>query len=133
MWNDGAHEACACGPFSQETSDRLRAQIELQVTHPEAFCLAAEVGQVLAGFLTCSMRLHPIKPGRWGEIEELYVRPAYRRQGIGAQLVRSGVELLRSQDAGVILALCDRDNPAALAFWRSQTWVEEMILFKLYQ
>lgn len=61
---------------------------------------------------------------RKGWINRLVVDPDYRRRGYGAQLIAAAEDVLREQGMRVIAALVESDNPASLALFRKEGYVE---------
>jgi aminoglycoside 6'-N-acetyltransferase I len=55
----------------------------------------------------------------WAEITELFVRPPFRRQGIGTVLVRAALERSRVRGCIELNLLVDPANVEALAFYRA--------------
>ena len=103
--------------------------------------LVAEHGECLAGFIVGKIMNYPpdyryksilrrivhyvkkitplpIKPMKWGFIEDCYVMPSLRRQGIGSQLVLNAMQWFQSKQVSRIeLSLIAR-NEEGEAFWR---------------
>lgn len=89
-----------------------------QVANLETAFLAERRGS-LAGLLV--LRIVPtISDAQdWAEITELYVRPPFRRQGIGAALVRAAVNCSRSRGCSELHLLVDPANQEAHAFYEA--------------
>jgi GNAT superfamily N-acetyltransferase len=47
-----------------------------------------------------------------GQVEDLFVHPAYRHRGIGTALIHSCVNVARAQGAGPMIIVVDRTNTA---------------------
>ena len=54
---------------------------------PMVYYFIAERAGVVIGFISCHVQYLLHHTGRVGEIQELYVKPAHRNQGIGHQLM----------------------------------------------
>jgi GNAT superfamily N-acetyltransferase len=61
----------------------------------------------------------PIKPQRWGIIDDCFVIPSLRKQGIGSQLVLKAVEWFQSRNIKRIEISIVAQNTPAEAFWKS--------------
>lgn len=87
---------------------------------PERVPLGIWVGDDLAGF--CLLR--DLEP-RWG-IAEFYIKPAYRRSGIGTAAV-SLVKAYCREDGlhHTLQAAFHTWNPPAVAFWTRQGFIQE--------
>jgi ribosomal protein S18 acetylase RimI-like enzyme len=103
LWNQNSLEAAHTVLSVDEATGVLTA-LKQYASHQEAFCLVAEDGGRLVGFLTAHITAHPILNGLAGEIEELYVQPQLRRRGVGSALVTEAVTLLRQT--------CTRKKPS---------------------
>jgi ribosomal protein S18 acetylase RimI-like enzyme len=68
----------------------------------------------------------PVKPQRWGVIEECFVIPSLRKQGIGTQLVASASKWFKSRNIRRIEISMASQNTQAKVFWKS-------LGFKLYR
>ncbi|HKG24950.1 MAG TPA: GNAT family N-acetyltransferase [Thermomicrobiales bacterium] len=56
---------------------------------------------------------------RSAQVRDFYVEPEWRRRGYGRAFARAMIGWLREQGVGQIDLNVRRDNPVALAFWRS--------------
>lgn len=78
-----------------------------------AWMLVAEVRGRLVGSLLASF------DGWRGHLYRLAVHPDYRRRGIAHALVVEAGRRLEQRGAQRIIALVERDNPIAMAFWKA--------------
>jgi len=90
----------------------------LQVTGLETLFLA-EQGGVPAGLLVLRVVPTISDAQDWAEITELYVRPSFRRQGIGTALVCAAAEHSRERGCVELKLLVDPANSEAHAFYRA--------------
>jgi cytidine deaminase len=81
--------------------------------------LVAEVDGRLVGFAALRITTSPFYRDPNAELTELYVEPAYHRQGIGRALATYAEALARSNGVGEMLVVAGYDNPSALAFYQS--------------
>ena len=132
LWNENCLEA-AQRSLSADESTSVLVALGQYAAHPQAFCLVAEVGGGLVGFLTAHISSHPILTGLSGEIEELYVQPQARHAGIGSALVQEAVSLLRQQGAGTLRSHACAESPVARAFWAHLGWEQDLVVYSLYQ
>jgi ribosomal protein S18 acetylase RimI-like enzyme len=97
--------------------DTLSRRIQ-QVTDLETAFLA-EQGGCPGGLMV--LRIVPALADAqdWAEITELYVRPAFRRQGIGTALVHAALEHSRLRGCSELHLLVDPANREANAFYRA--------------
>jgi ribosomal protein S18 acetylase RimI-like enzyme len=66
--------------------------------------------------------------GAWTErIEDLYIRPEYRKSGIGTEIINEVIRLARKDGLCRIILQADKDNQPALNFYRRYGF-EEMNL-----
>ena len=117
-----------------ETTELERAWFARYPGNEMAPALVAEDdGQIIA-YALCSLTTHPTAVGRAGEIDEVCVLEAYRRQGIGARLVAEARRLLRSRvdDLTAIQARVARDDGPAAAFLRAQGFEHDVLEFSDY-
>lgn len=87
-----------------------------QTSQLETALLAEQEGHA-AGLLV--LRIVPTISGAqdWAEITEMYVRPAFRRQGTGSALIRAAEELCRAHGCIELNLLVDPENLEAQAFY----------------
>jgi len=80
-------------------------------------------GQTMIGTILCG------HDGRRGLIHHLVVGTSHRRLGLGEQLVRRSLAVLRAQGIDKCHLLVFRDNREGAAFWRRIGAVERTELF----
>ena len=76
-------------PVPEDFADRLRKAIEAK----DVTILAARANDQILGVLNLAYRLNLSAGGLFASIEDLYVRPEARRQGLGRALLRAVDEL----------------------------------------
>lgn len=109
--------------FEQLVDECVGTQTDLAESlfgaNPVAFALVARGEQGLAGFALYfnSYSTFLCKPGIY--LEDLYVRPAYRGQGVGRQLLMALVGLARAAGMGRLEWSVLDWNARAIAFYES--------------
>ncbi len=86
---------------------------------PDASLLLAEIDNELVGFCFCYVSTKPkyFKLERFGFIGDLYVKPEYRRQGIGEMLVNDAMKFFGKRRINQIELLVARENINTINFW----------------
>jgi len=95
-----------------------RASVARQLESGVQTILGLEVDGRLVGAVVAT------HDSRKGWINRLAVDPDYRRRGYGARLIEAAEEALRDQGMRIIAALVESDNPASLALFRKEGYVE---------
>jgi ribosomal protein S18 acetylase RimI-like enzyme len=135
-WGPGVavpvEEAMSTDHIPPEPSIAVRRHLEQTVDNPQSACFVADRDGDIMGYATASWSSHPTLVGRTGTIEELYVQPDARRQGIGSLLVLHVLDYLRSMQAASFRAEAQLGDKRALAFFRALGWSTELALFSLY-
>ena len=62
-----------------------------------------------------------------GIVENIFVEPAYRNQGIGSELLNAGEELLREAGADILALEAMADNESARQFYRAHGYAPHRI------
>ena len=111
-----------------ETSEQASPWISAYPDNDGAFGLEATDEDKPVGYLLVSWSSHPTMAGETAEIDEIYVAPGHRRQGVGRKLVEQMRRLLltRVSDLTTIHAKADRNDVAGRAFWQAlgcENWV----------
>jgi ribosomal protein S18 acetylase RimI-like enzyme len=91
-----------------------KAVQEWPVTRSGDIILVADVDRTTAGFIAA--KVDDPEPGS-AYIDCLVVKPAYRRKGIGQQLVDQCISLLKEQGVFFIYLHVGQDFPQAVTFW----------------
>jgi len=79
----------------------------------------AEQGGIPAGLLVLRIVTTISDARDWAEITEMYVRPEFRRQGIGAALIHAAFEQCGARGCAEVHLLVDPDNVEAQAFYKA--------------
>jgi ribosomal protein S18 acetylase RimI-like enzyme len=82
--------------------------------------IVAELQGQICGFacvrvVPCVLYAEP-----YAELTELYVEPAFRRRGLGRQLIARAEQLARERGAAELLIMTGTGNTAAQALYRSE-------------
>ncbi|HEY0109881.1 MAG TPA: GNAT family N-acetyltransferase [Fibrella sp.] len=89
---------CLCD-LEEATLDQAAFEqiFQANLTNPAVRYVIAEADTVPVGFLSCHVQQLLHHAGAVGEIQEMYVLPAWRSQGVGQQLVEHLVAIARSE------------------------------------
>lgn len=132
LWDDGTVEETGYH-LSDETRKRVTANLLQYVDHNEVFAFVARDGDTIIGYITGWISAHPVMAGLSGEIEELYVKSAYRRQGIGTRLIEEALNHLREMAPDSVYRVhVGSDNADVKAFWQQHGWEDDLTVFSLY-
>ena len=111
-----------------ENVDELRQRLS-------AYCLVAEVKNEIVGFVLATEQINPgyaVMPEseRYLAIDDLYVLPAFRQQGIGSELLAAVEEQARANSiVRFLLYSSVKDLDAVIKFYRRhgyQSWCIQM-------
>ena len=95
-----------------------REEIDKFLKYNPGRCFVALDGDVLIGAIMCGC------DGRRGYLHHLAVRPQYRQQGIGRQLVEECMNALRATGIDKAHIFVFKDNESGKVFWRNAGWQE---------
>ena len=116
LWNLMCSTEENCG--EDEYAEILIAGGEI-LTDPDKAMFIAFDGEKAAGYSYVYIRhecLWSDKRGPIGNLDTIYVRPDYRRQGIAQSLVAMCEDWSREKDCVEIVSNCDLDNEGSFAF-----------------
>ena len=109
-------------PFFSDHPQLTHAELESSATTvPASFrgenvVLAVRAGEGLAGFCWCV--LFDPGTGLEGEVAEVYVSAAHRREGLGRALLQAAVELFRQRGVTLGYVWTRPENEAAVELYR---------------
>ena len=117
------------GGLTPETRTAITEHLRANAEHPQATCLVATEGDRIVGFATAAVFRHPTLGGILGEIEEIYVVPERRRQGIGRAMANAILDWIDGSGGTVMKVRVGRGlgEPAAVAFWESLGFEADMV------
>ena len=91
---------------------------------PDRLILVAEADGTVVGHLTGRIdEPNPIRLIAVATLASMYVRPAHRRQGVGARLVEQFREWARDRDAGRMSVTAYTANDGAIRFYQRHGFV----------
>lgn len=85
---------------------------------PRFFAVVAEVDATLTGMATVAQRFSPGWVGALWGVNDLFVQPAFRRQGIGEALLALAATEALGRDAPFLEIMVRADNPARRLYRR---------------
>ncbi|MCL1796299.1 MAG: GNAT family N-acetyltransferase [Clostridia bacterium] len=97
----------------------LFEEISNLLDDPESGVFVAADGKVLAGFAQCAMRHDSVQgslTGPVGYLEGIFVREAYRRQGVARALTDACERWAKAQNCTEFASDCPLENPLAIRF-----------------
>jgi len=129
LWNENAKETADC---ELEKSDReaILNQLEqyLQSQYGAIYIATNENHQII-GFGLASIKKELMYDTIYGQIDEIYVLPAYRRQKIAKRLVDELVNWFNEKhDTSVVNVYVDLENELALEFWEGVGLEREFLI-----
>ncbi len=132
LWNSMGMEASKRDLDAEERAHVLAA-LQQYPAHSDTLCLVAVDGNTPVGFVTACLTHHPILSGTAGEIEELYVAPSSRRDGLGSRLVEEAVRLLRTSGAATIRTHCCIEAAENRTLLQRLGWENDLAAYSLYR
>ena len=132
LWVENWEEGGESSPTHDDRA-RIRRVLGGYVSNGKVCCYLAKHGVRPVGFVTGSVSSHPVMEGVAGQVEELYVKPEYRGQGVGSDLVGTAVSFLENLDARVFKTHTCMDDKAAKSFCSSLGWEEDVATYSLYK
>ncbi|MDL2206570.1 GNAT family N-acetyltransferase [Eubacteriales bacterium OttesenSCG-928-N13] len=118
--------------FNGEGTNALELVAQSLTHNQDELIQVAEQDNMLVGFL-CARRLWSMcYDVRYAELTELFVMPAYRKQGIASALICAMELRLRGEDIHDIQLLTGKDNRQAQALYRKLDYAptDEMMFRK---
>lgn len=109
----------APGPGAEEFAERFADLL----ARDDVIVLVAGSHQAPSGFAFLTLRPSPYFDGPLAQLEELYVRPALRGQGIGTGLLLSAIRLVRERDGGEMHINVDEIDSDARRFYERHGFV----------
>ena len=81
---------------------------------------------VIIGFVSAVIYLHPDKPAPELWINEIGVAPTHQRQGIGKALLQAMLKIAKHSGCREAWVLTERENTAAMSIYKSTGGVESV-------
>ena len=109
----------APGPGPEELSARFARLLE----RDDVLVLLTGTDQDPTGFALLTLRPTPYYDGPLAQLEELYVRPQLRAQGIGTALLQTAIRLVREHHAGELHINVDEVDTDTRRFYERHGFV----------
>ncbi|MEZ0610015.1 GNAT family N-acetyltransferase [Fibrella sp. WM1] len=103
------------------------------LSNPAIRYVLSEVDNVPVGFASCHVQLLLHHAGPVAEIQELYVRPEYRSQGIGRQLIEHIMHIARQEEWVHLEVTSNRKRQRTHAFYEQLglVWTSQKFVWKV--
>ena len=136
FWKDNALHHSELEPrflYASDVETTTRAFLSKQLQSENFFAVIAQVGDDVIGYIAAfAMERPPIHLIRkLGFLEGLFVKPAFRRKGIGRGLCEKALALLQEHDVTLVHLTVASRNPDAIAFWRKVGFEDLMVRMEL--
>lgn len=103
----------------QPDPERQAAALNLILDNPEhALIYMIKVGEEIAGMVALHLAISTAEGGWCGRIEDLYLKPEFRRRGIGRQAMENLFAIAESKGLTRLTLIADKDNLPALQFYK---------------
>lgn len=104
---------------------RARDWLRARIGNGESTVLLARVGTIPAGFVQLYPMYSSVHTARIWVLNDLYVEPAYRREGVAQHLLDAAKAFARDDGAYAIQLETTRENSAARALYTGNGWQED--------
>lgn len=104
-------------PYDPQTG---QAYFKDVTERPDAACFVAEDNGEVVGYLAGSLKkAESYRKVKMAELENMFVKEAYRHQGIGKQLASKFKQWCKEQGVQKILVIASAPNEQAIQFYKS--------------
>ncbi|MCE4610875.1 MAG: GNAT family N-acetyltransferase [Desulfurococcales archaeon] len=104
----------------EDLLDAARQYVRTSINSSSVILLVADVGGETVGFIRVELVDRVFyEPRIKALITDLYVKPEYRRRGVGKLLLESAIEEARKRGAGIISAVFPEGNVIAKSFYQN--------------
>ncbi|PJK14577.1 GNAT family N-acetyltransferase [Lysobacteraceae bacterium NML07-0707] len=113
--------------FYDQPSDLPRARnwLRARIGNNESVVLMAEQGDTALGFAQLYPMYSSVQTARIWVLNDIYVPPEQRRNGIAKALLKAAVDYARADGASHLQLETGRRNEAARALYRASGWQED--------
>ncbi|MEO1146880.1 MAG: GNAT family N-acetyltransferase [Cyanobacteria bacterium J06638_22] len=115
-------------PFDEQAA---RSALQLILGNDAYGCVyVIRIDEAIAGYLAITFGFSLEYGGRDAFLDEIYLRAAYRRRGIGSRSLQFAEAVCREQGVKALHLEAERQNTSAQAFYRKAEFVDhDRILF----
>lgn len=112
--------------YGQPTDvDAARDWLRNRLRFGESKVLVARQGEAIVGFAQLYPSFSSVRMARSWILNDLFVLPATRRQGVARALLEAAADFARNDGAAMISLETTRDNATARATYRAAGWRED--------
>lgn len=117
--------------YLQDSNARTEKFMSDRISRDESVVFVAEIDDVLVGFTQCYPSFSTVSLSVVWLLNDLFVDPAYRGQGIANQLMAEAEKAARDAGASRIWLRTAHTNAPAQALYESRGWAYDEV-FKRY-
>jgi len=108
---------------------RQEKGLSMMMSSPGIRCvMVAEVNQQVVGMCTAQLVVSTAKGGFSGLVEDMVIRPEYRKGGLGRSLLEAVNIWCIHKGARRIQLLADKNNTKALTFYEKCNWQKTQLI-----
>ncbi|ATH94572.1 GNAT family N-acetyltransferase [Bacillus glycinifermentans] len=132
LWSDNAAETADC-ELDEEEKTAVQEQIKqyMQSKYGAVFAATNEKHQAV-GYAIASLKQDLVSNTLYGQIDEIYVAPEYRRQKMAGKIAAELLNWLERKNVSFVQVYVDTDNESALAFWEETGLEREFFVLSKY-
>ncbi|SOD97875.1 GNAT family N-acetyltransferase [Spirosoma fluviale] len=111
--------------LEEATLDRasFTAIFQQNTANPLVHYLVAELQEKVVGFVSCHVQYLLHHTGKVGEIQELFVRPEFRNQRIGKQLITALIDLAINENFVNLEVTTNQKRADTIRFYERETFI----------
>lgn len=116
---EGMAERNARFELAEDANEAITTNLNHGVRQDNVFAFVAEDDDELIGYLLLEVRSAPpiFARGLDGAIDQLYVKPSHRREGVGEALIDRASRIAQEKGAENLVLTLDAGNEAGLEFY----------------
>lgn len=116
--------------YKPRTPIDYKEELQRIESDENSFIFIAEEGEIIAGFITLSIRNFKDRADPFLYISDIFVKNMFRNNGVGKALLEKAQEIARSKSIKRLELQVDIQNVVGVNFWELQGFEKTMFRMK---